>query len=134
MAGYNNPYVLLTFPDLGDDVSVLMRNPQLLSQSVLMPKDVAVDEHGRPLDPAEANASMYEVIARVLVAWKVYDASPTVPVEVTDDADPVALFESLGTGGAQPRIGAVTVDNVAKLPMVIIKRIMEELNRVADPQ
>ncbi|MCY0917059.1 hypothetical protein OS965_02560 [Streptomyces sp. H27-G5] len=135
MAGYSNPYVLLMFPELGDDVSVLMRNPQLLPPKDITPKDVPLDEHGQPLDPQQAQEAMYEVIARVIVAWKVYDASQTAPLELGEDVDPVALFESLNAvHDSQPRLGPVTVENVGRMPMRIINRVMEEIGRVADPQ
>ncbi|MFE2969919.1 hypothetical protein ACFXKC_40880 [Streptomyces sp. NPDC059340] len=135
MSGYTNPYVLLTFPELGDDVSVLMRNPQLLPPKEITPEDVAVDDKGQPLDPQAANEAMYKVFARVIVAWKVYDAGNS-PVEIAQDADPVALFEALDGGSPvdQPRIGAITPENIERLPMRIINRIMEEISRVADPQ
>jgi len=135
VSGYSNPYVLLQFPELGDDVSVLMRNPQLLPPSEVTPKDVPLDERGQPLDPQQAQESMYEVFARVIVAWKVYDASESAPIEAGEEVDPVALFESLNAVGApQPRLGAITSDNVGRMPMRIINRVMEEISRVADPQ
>jgi hypothetical protein len=134
MAGYTSPYVLLPFPDLGDDVSVLIRNPQLLPPSELTPEDVQLDERGQPVDPQAANMAMYKVFARLIVAWKVYDASELItPVEVSEDADPVALFESLETT-AQPRLGAISAENIARLPMRIINRIGAELGSVADPK
>lgn len=135
MSGYSNPYSLLQFPELGDDVSVLIRNPQLLAPAEITPKDVPLDERGQPLDPQEAQNAMYEVFARLIVAWKVYDGSTGTPLELGEDADPVALFESLNaTPDAQPRLGAITVDNIARMPLRIINRIGEELGRVADPQ
>ncbi|MEV6580278.1 hypothetical protein AB0M92_19170 [Streptomyces sp. NPDC051582] len=134
MSGYANPFVLLKFPELGEDVSVLMRNPQLLPQNVLTPRDVPLDEQGQPIDQADANEAMYEVFARVIVAWKVYDGSEAMPLEIAEDADPVALFESLSQDGDQPRLGAITTENVAKMPMRIIKSVMEEIAQVADPQ
>lgn len=135
MAGYNNPYVLLQFPELGDDVSVLMRNPQLLPPSEVTPKDVPLDDRGQPLDPQQAQEAMYEVFARVIVAWKVYDASEPAALELGDDVDPVALFESLGAvQDPQPRLGPVTVENIGRMPLRIINRVMEEISRVADPQ
>ncbi|MFE3577842.1 hypothetical protein [Streptomyces vinaceus] len=134
MSGYTNPYVILQFPDLGGDVSVLMRNPQLLPQSVLTPRDVPLDEHNQPINQQEANEAMYEVFARVIVAWRVYDGSQVVSLEIAEDADPVALFESLGHDVDQPRLGAITPENVAKMPVRIIKRVMEEIAQVADPQ
>ncbi|MFD8142517.1 hypothetical protein [Streptomyces sp. NPDC059708] len=134
MAGYSNPYVLLTFPELGDDVSVLIRNPQLLAPSEVNPRDVQLNEHGQPVDPQAAQEAMYEVFARIIVAWKVYDGAAA-PLELGDGSDPVALYESLNAAsGAQPRLGAVTVDNIGRMPLRIINRIGEELGRVADPQ
>jgi hypothetical protein len=132
--GYSNPYVLLEFPDLGDDVSVLMRNPQLLAPAEITPEDVPVDDKGQPLDSQDAQKAMYKVFGRVIVAWKVYDAALQMPLDVGEDADPVALFKSLGEGNEQPRIGAITEENIARLPMRIINRIMEEIGHVADPQ
>ncbi|GHB55430.1 hypothetical protein GCM10010331_49070 [Streptomyces xanthochromogenes] len=134
MPGYTSPYVLMQFPDLGDDVSVLMRNPQLLPPREITPRDVPTDDKGQPLDPDDAQKVMYEVFARLIVAWKVYDASQTPPLEISEDADPVALFESLGSGDAQPRIGPINVDNVARLPMRIISRMMDEVNATVSPQ
>lgn len=134
MSGYTNPYVLLQFPDLGDDCSILMKNPQLLPPKDITPEDVALDDKGQPLDPQAANEAMYAVFARIIVAWKVYEAFGSgVAPEIAPDADPIALFESLGAG-EQPRLGEITVENIGRLPMVIIKRVMEELSRVADPQ
>ncbi|MFI5831089.1 hypothetical protein ACIA6C_28210 [Streptomyces sp. NPDC051578] len=134
MAGYSTPYVLLQFPELGEDVSVLIRNPQLLAPAEVTPKDVPLDERGQPLDQQEAQNAMYEVFARVIVAWKVYDGSAAAP-ELTEDADPVALYESLNASpDAQPRLGPITIDNIARMPLRIINRIGEELGRVADPQ
>ncbi|GAA3267699.1 hypothetical protein [Streptomyces lavendulae] len=135
MAGYTNPFVLLTFPELGDDVSVLMRNPQLLAPSEISPRDVPLDDRGQPLDQADAQRAMYEVFERLIVAWKVYDGAATTSLELGDDADPVALYESLNAApDAQPRLGSITVDNIGRAPLRIINRIGEELGRVADPQ
>ena len=134
MSGYTNPYVLLQFPDLGDDVSVLMRNPQLLPPSEITPEDVPLDDTGRPIDPHAANEAMYKVMARLIVAWKVYQAfDPGAVLEIDPEADPAELFASLGAG-EQKRIGAITSENVGRLPLAIINRIGEEIGRVADPQ
>lgn len=133
MAGYTSPYVLLPFPDLGEDVSVLIRNPQLLPPNELTPEDVQLDDRGQPVDPQAANMAMYKVFARLIVAWKVYDASELItPIEIAEDADPAALFDSL-EATPQPRLGAITPENIARLPMRIINRIGAELGSVADP-
>lgn len=133
MSGYSNPYVLLTFPDLGDDVSVLMKNPQLLPPSEIQPEDVPTDDKGQPLDPAAANEAMYKVMARLIVAWKVYEAfDADAALDVDPDADPAELFATLGAG-EQKRFGTVTPESVGRLPLAIINRIGEEVGRVADP-
>lgn len=132
MPGYTNPYVLLTFPELGDDVSVLMKNPQLLPPADLTPEDVPVDDDGKPLDNQAANEAGYKMMAGIIVAWKVYEAFDPTPLDIDPDADPAALFESL-SAGVPVRIGKVTPENVGRLPMVVLKRIMEEISP-ADPQ
>lgn len=134
MSGYTNPYVLLQFPELGDDVSVLMKNPQLLPPDALTPEDVAMDAEGKPVDNQAANQAGYKMIAGTIVAWKVYEAfTPDDALDIDPDADPAALFESL-SAGAPVRIGKITPENVGRLPMVVLKRVMEEISRVVDPQ
>ncbi|MFF7881066.1 hypothetical protein ACH40F_07685 [Streptomyces sp. NPDC020794] len=135
MSGYTNRFVLLPFPELGDKVSVLMRNPRLLPPSEITPEDVQTDTEGRPVDPQAANQAMYKVMARLIVNWHVYDGAgegvlPDIDLDADDlDAQLAALEEA-----DQVRLDKVTPENVAKLPMAIITRIGEEIGRVADPQ
>jgi hypothetical protein len=134
MSGYTNPYVLLQFPDLGDDVSVLMKNPQLLPPSEIQPEDVPTDDNGQPLDQKAAQEAMYKVMAKLIVSWKVYEAfSDGDALDIDPDADPVDIFAALGTG-EQTRLGKITTENIARLPLAILNRIGEEVGRVADPQ
>jgi hypothetical protein len=132
MSGYNNPYVLLEFPNLGDDVSVLIRNPQLMPPAQLQPRDVAVDENGQPVDQEAARQASYEVMERLIVAWKVYEAFEG-EIEVAEDADPTELFQQL-TVGEPKRLGKINTDSIGRLPLAILNRIGEEVGRVADPQ
>lgn len=133
MTGYANPYVMLLFPELGDDCSILMRNPQLLPPSEITPEDVQTNADGQPVDPQAANEAMYKVMARTIVAWKMYEAfSADLPM-VDPDADPADVLASLETM-EQRRIGSVTAENVGRLPMAAIQRVMEEISRVADPK
>lgn len=133
MSGYTTPYILIPFPDLGDDVSVLMKNPQLLPPSEMTPEDVALDANGQPIDPQAANESMYKVMAKLIVSWKVYEAfAPGDTLDIDPDADPADVLASLGAG-QQARLGKITPENVGKLPLAIINRIGEEIGRVADP-
>lgn len=133
MSGYTNRVILLEFPDLGD-ASILIRNPRLLPPSEITPEDVAVDSNGQPIDPQAANQSMYKVMAKLIVAWRVYDASAdSSPVDIDLDADNLdEQLKALETAD-QVRLGPITAENVAKLPMAIINRIGEEIGRVADP-
>lgn len=133
MAGYANPYVMLTFPELGEDCSVLMRNPQLLPPSEITPEDVPLDDKGQPIDPQAANEAMYKVMARVIVAWKVYLPYATQLPRVDPSADPLEVLATL-EALEQQRVGEVTPENVGRLPMAIIQRVMEEIGRVADPK
>jgi hypothetical protein len=132
VTGYTSPYILIPFPELGDDCSVLLKNPQLLPPSEITPEDVPLDDKGQPLDPQAANQSMYKVMARIIVAWKVYEAFTTDLPPVDPDADPSTVMKTL-EALEQRRLGAVTAENVGRLPMVIIQRIGEEIGRVANP-
>jgi hypothetical protein len=131
---YANPYVLLQFPDLGDDVSVLIRNPQLMPPDSLTPGDIPLNDKGEPVNAQDAKNETYKIIAGLIVAWKVYEAfDPGDTLDIDPNADPAALFESLGAG-EQQRFGKVTPDAVGRLPMAILGRLMEEIGRVTNPQ
>lgn len=131
---YAEPYKLLTFPELGDDVSVLIKNPQLMPPDALTPEDVPVNDKGEPLNPKDGMAASYKLIAGLIVAWKVYEAfDPTDALDVDTDADPADIFARLGSG-AQQRFGKVTPEAVGRLPMAILQRLMEEIGRVTNPQ
>ncbi|GAA3032149.1 hypothetical protein FHS39_002596 [Streptomyces olivoverticillatus] len=134
MPGYTNRVILLEFPQLGDKVSVLLRNPVLLPPGELTPDDVATDADGKPVDTQAANTAMYKVMAGLIVAWHVYDASATgVPVAIDLDADDLTAQLAAFETAEQVRLVEITPENVAKLPMAIINRIGEEIGRVADP-
>jgi hypothetical protein len=136
MAGYSNPYILRTYPDLGDRVSVLMRNPKLLPPAEITPRDVPVDDRGQPLDQADAQQAMFEVIARIVVKWRVFDGSAAAPdlPELNLDADPETLEAQVAALSAaeQDPLGAVTPENVARLPLVIINDISSVIGEVAE--
>lgn len=130
---YSKPYVMLPFPELGEDCSVLLRNPNLLSPAEITPRDVQLDADGKPVDANEANLAMYEMMTKVIVAWKVYEAFPADLPQVDPDADPAEVLASLETM-EQRRVGAVTAENIGRLPMAIIKAVMDEIGHVADPK
>ncbi|MGW1744598.1 hypothetical protein ACWCRD_03060 [Streptomyces sp. NPDC002092] len=131
---YANPYVLLEFPDLGDDVSVLIKNPQLMPPDALSPEDVPVNDKGEPLNPQDGLNASYKVMAGLIVAWKVYEVfNPADTLDINPYDDPAAVLARLGEG-TQQRFGKVTPEAVGRLPMAIITRIMEEVQRVTNPQ
>jgi hypothetical protein len=78
---------------------------------------------------------MYEVFARIIVAWKVYDGVPRRRPAWVKMRTAVALAESLNCWRrlTPSRARRITVDNVARMPLRIINRIGEEIGRVADP-
>lgn len=131
---YTEPYKLLTFPELGEDVSVLIKNPQLMPPDALTPEDVPTNDKGEPLNPQDVKNAMGKLFAGLIVAWKVYQAfDPNDSLDIDPDADPAELFDRLGSG-TQERIGKVSVENVGRLPMAIFQRLMEEVGRVTNPQ
>lgn len=103
MAGYANRTVTLTFEDLteeGDEpIRVTLRNPKIMPVDALVPADLDQDEKN-------ALSRWYPVIAKLLVDWHVYDP--------TSDA-----------AGDQPLLVEPTVENVAKLPRVIMNEITD---------
>ncbi|MEV6674572.1 hypothetical protein [Streptomyces sp. NPDC051162] len=134
MSGYTNRVILLEFPQLGERVSVLLRNPRLLPPGEITPEDVPLGPDGQPLDQQAAQQAMYKVMARVIAAWHAYDATSTgAPVDIDLDADDLDEQIKALEAAEQTRLGPVTPENVARLPMAIINRIGEELGRIADP-
>lgn len=105
------------FPDLsedGDTVSVSLRNPMTVPFDALQPREVAKDANGNALDQADANAAMYEVYAKLIVNWHVYDAT----TELDD----------------QPALPSpATAELFAKLPLEIQSWIADEVNRRRNP-
>ncbi|NUR65142.1 MAG: hypothetical protein HOQ47_05225 [Streptomyces sp.] len=131
---YTNPWVLLEFPELGDDVSVLLKNPQLMPPDSLTPEDIPLDDKGEPVNPKDAQNETYKIIARLIVSWKVYEAfDPDEALDIDPDDDPAEVFALLGAG-TQKRFGKVTPEAVGRLPMAILGRLMEEIGRVTNPQ
>ena len=125
MAGYANRLITLDFPDLSEDqetdpIRVTIRNPRLMPPDELRPKGIDSENED------EMMAATYQVMAKLVVGWRVYDASA--PIEVDENGDVVE-------GVDQPRLGLpATAETVAKLPMEIINRIGAEIREAADPQ
>lgn len=116
MAGYANRTLMLDFPDLseeGDNVHIVIKNPRMVPLHELQPADVPTNADGTPVDDTAATTAMFKVFAALVKAWHVYDA--------TDDGDDQALLPL-----------PATPETVAKLPMEIQKRLIEEVTKVTN--
>lgn len=117
MPGYANRTIMLDFPELseeGDKVHVIIRNPRTMPTAELKPNTtVTLGPDGQP-DEAAAEQAGYEVLARMVTAWHVYDATDT-----SDDQQPLPL--------------PATPELVAKLPVEIQNRMATEWQAVANP-
>lgn len=117
MAGYAKRFVTLHFPELsedGDDVHIVLRNPKLMAPSELRRRDVALGPDGEPEDMNDAMQASYEVMAKLVIGWHVYDATST------DDEQPLLGLPATG-------------HSVGKLPMEIVTAIGQQLGKVNPP-
>lgn len=133
--GYRERFKLILFPEVGDDCSVLIRNPALMPPEQLEPAAVPLGEDGQPLDREAATASTYEVLKNLIVAWKMYETTaPEMPSDVADVEDLDLLLKTLNNT-EQKRLGAITVENIGRCPLVVLNKLADELNKaVASPQ
>lgn len=126
MAGYADRIRLLKFPELTEagetQVMVALRNPRRVPPTDLVPPNVVLDDAGRPVDTVAANAAANEVIARLVVAWHVFDATD---FRVGEDLEP--LDQTLLPLPATPEL-------VAKLPVEIFRAINNEIMEAVNPQ
>jgi hypothetical protein len=114
MAGYANRKIMLDFPELsepGDKVHIIIRDPRMMSVNEITPDLPDNAENDR----AAVTRATFDVLARMVVAWHVYDATSL------DDDQP--LLDLPATG-----------DTVAKLPLAIQERLAEELRKAQGQQ
>lgn len=108
---------MIQFPELaeeGDKIYVTLRNPKRVPPHELRGREVVMDAAGNPVDLEDAERAMYEVMAKLVVGWRCYDAT-----SVEDD---------------QPLLGLpATPESVAKLPLDIVNKIGETLGNAVDP-
>lgn len=113
---YTNRTIRIDFPELGDDIWVSINNPMLMPVSLLSPRDdVKLDAEGHITDRKAAVDSTFEIAARLIVSWNVYD-----PMD--DSAEP------------QPFGLPATVDMLRKLPMLVVTRISEIVGKAIPAQ
>ena len=126
MTGFRNRIVTLQFPELTDDgdpvLHVVLRNPQTVPPSDLAPDDIALGPDGTPLDKDLAAQRSREIIASLVVGWRMYDASDfgyNPETGLPTDQKPLPL--------------PATADLVDKLPMVVIRRINDTITDAVNP-
>lgn len=126
MSGYSNRIIHISFPELSDDpddpIWVSVRNPRLMAPQELQPREVPVDADGKPVDEALAKVAMYELYAKLIVGWRVYDATK------------IAVDPETGQELDMERLPSpATPDLVERLPMAIINRLATELKEALNP-
>ena len=135
ISGYRNRVITLSFPELaeeGDDIHVVIRNPRLMPAEELRAMAGArsdadlqrlaaaqqaiaqTGDAGDLVTDEDANRG-FEMVARLIIGWRVYDATST-----AEDQPLLPL--------------PATVESVGKLPQEILTRIMEEVGKANPPR
>ncbi|MFF0409056.1 hypothetical protein ACFYUY_01300 [Kitasatospora sp. NPDC004745] len=135
MSGYRDRFILVTFPEVGDDASILLRNPRLVPPAMLEPDPIETDANGEPVDRDAAREATYAVFARLIVAWRgMYDATAVdLPAEAVHGGDLGDLLARLEETGQQP-LGDPSPATVARLPIAVVNRLAEEIGNAANPR
>ena len=128
--GYANRVITIPFDELSDDpedrIWVCMRNPKLVPIDEMRSGagEIPLDADGNPVDSDKATNAGYKILAKLIIGWHVYDATviPVLDAAGNDVSEPVLLPQA-----------PTTVERVAKLPMAILNRLMEEMAAV-NPQ
>ncbi len=111
---YLNRTIRLEFPELGPDVWVAIHNPMLMPSSRLQSDiDIALDANGRPVDSKQAVDASFDIAAKLIASWNVYD-----PFDETDT--PLEL--------------PATIEKLRLLPMSITLKISEIVGKALNPK
>lgn len=124
--GYANRSLKIEFPELsepGDPIWVTIRNPRLMTQSELRPRDVEIGADGVPTDLDEAQEAMFETLARLIIGCKVYDASD---LSLDTEGNEIGGDELIPT--------PVTPASIGKFPAHILKRLTDEITEALNPR
>lgn len=115
--GYANRKIYLGFPELTEDgdheVHVIIKNPKVVNLEGLQSADVVLGPDGSP-DEASARDEMFRIVAGLILAGHVYDATC-----FDDDAPPMSL--------------PISADDAARLPWEIIKKVTNLVKEVMNP-
>lgn len=130
MGGYANRVVKLDFPHLSSDpkqdpIWVVIRNPKLMPPHELTPKGGGgIGPDGQPADLEKAEDATYSMIAKIIIGWRVYDASQPIELDAAgNDTTKQVLLPQ----------GDHTAANCRKLPLEIIKAINREIGEAVNP-
>lgn len=104
--GYRDPHLTVTFPELGDDVHVVLRNPALH----LRYAELTEPPDGTRVVLANLKRAD-ELIAKLLVSWEMFDPD-TGEMLPTLDQDPSVL---------------------TRVPDYVKTTILREVNQASDP-
>lgn len=128
--GYKDAYIPLTFPELADGCSVLIRNPQLMPPSLMERAASMADS-----DAGIRSQAMNDVLASLIVAWRnVFPADDDLSGIDLDGEESIDDLLAKLTAREQTPLGKPTPETVAQIPMAITLRIAEQIKDVANPQ
>jgi hypothetical protein len=132
VSGYGQPVIRIDFSELSsgpeDPVWVIIRNPQLMTTDELTGGvDGAYDENGQVLDRGKATQAARIVMARIIVAARVYDAT------VIPSFDPLTGEQVSDNAQLLPAT-PWTPEIVAKLPAAIIRKLAEAQTEALVPK
>lgn len=112
---YLSRTIRIEFPELGDDIWVSIHNPLLMPISKLQPDtDVKLNPDGTPTDPKAAIRGTFEIVAKLVLSWNVYD-----PMDTSEAPDPLPM--------------PATPELVEKLPQLITMKINEIVGKALSP-
>jgi len=127
VTGFRNRILTLSFPDLTDEdepiLHVVLRNPKTVPPTDLVPDDLPTGPDGVPLDQALAAQRSREIIARLIIGWRMYDASDF-------GYDPETGLPT----DQQPLPLPATPELVDRLPMDVIREINKVISEAVNPQ
>ena len=126
MSGYANRVITLRFEELTEEgepeIHVVMRNPRLMPPGDLVPENVELDENNQPTDLEAAKKANNGLLAKLIIGWRVYDAS-----DIQIDADGYELDQ-------EPLPLPATAELVGKLPTAIFMAMIKEVTDAVNPQ
>lgn len=121
--GYKNPFQLITFPDLADGASVLIRNPRLMPPAKLQ----AIVAAAEGADTGQILDAMSPLLVDLIVAWRnLYPGDDSLEgVDLDGEEDLAVLMEKLESRKQEP-LGPITEENIARLPMTVLTKLAGE--------